>query len=369
MARGHGRILSSIWDDEDFLRLPPGEQRLYLFLISQPNLNHAGLLPLTLRRWASKADGLTAADIQGQLRILDVTGFVVLDEDTEEILIRSFVRNDGVWKQPRVMGAMVSGAMEISSRRLRAALLLEIDRVPLDELSDAPGAKGAPSIRAQVSEHIALLRKAFGDLPPEPPRHRAGTPSRGGSATPSGTPSGTPSDTPAEGDAEGDYARARVGACPRVSPAPSPAPIPRPLPEGGAVGASVTARADDAYTAPIDEDGGFHLNDELRRWAHRDGYADLVDIDYATTQFVSHYRSTGQNRHNWPEAWRKWIREDHKRAAERASRSHLRALPSAGIDGLVSRQQQETDDWSARAMNRAINRMQQTGTDPLELPS
>jgi cytosine/adenosine deaminase-related metal-dependent hydrolase len=131
----------------------------------------------------------------------------------------------------------------------------------------------------------------------------------------------------------------------------------------------VTARADDAYTAPIDEDGGFHLNDELRRWAHRDGYADLVDIDYATTQFVSHYRSTGQNRHNWPEAWRKWIREDHKRAAERASRSHLRALPSAGIDGLVSRQQQETDDWSARAMNRAINRMQQTGTDPLELPS
>jgi hypothetical protein len=59
MARGHGRILTSIWEDSDFLALDEREQRLYLFLISQPNLNHAGLLPLTLRRWSRKAAGLT----------------------------------------------------------------------------------------------------------------------------------------------------------------------------------------------------------------------------------------------------------------------------------------------------------------------
>lgn len=98
---------------------------------------------------------------------------------------------------------------------------------------------------------------------------------------------------------------------------------------------------------PID-DSGFHLTDELRRWAHRDGYADLVDLDHATAQFVSHYRSTGQNRANWPESWRKWIRDDHKRAAERANR------PTPG-----SRQQREVDEQYERQMARAQARMQQ----------
>lgn len=68
--------------------------------------------------------------------------------------------------------------------------------------------------------------------------------------------------------------------------------------------------------APIDDDG-FTLTDDMRRWAHRDGYADLIDIDHATQQFVSHYRSTGAHRKSWPDAWQKWIRDDAKKAAER----------------------------------------------------
>jgi hypothetical protein len=171
MARIFGRILSRIWDDEDFLALEPAEQRLYMFLFSQRNLNHAGLLPLTLRRWAGKAKGLDVCALQEQLEALRVARFVVLDYDTEELLIRSFVRSDEVYKQPRVMGAMVSGAREIASPRLRWALLAEVERIPLEELSEEPGAKGAPSIRTQVLGHIADLRAAFGPMqpPPEPP--------------------------------------------------------------------------------------------------------------------------------------------------------------------------------------------------------
>ncbi|WP_202977681.1 hypothetical protein, partial [Streptomyces sp. E5N298] len=186
MARGHGRILTSIWDDADFLALDERHQRLYLFLISQPNLNHAGLLDLTLRRWSRKARGLTSAELEKTLHGLEDARFIVMDEDTEELLIRSFVRNDGVWKQPKVMGAMVSGALEISSWRLRHALLAEMDRVPLDELSDEPakrrdGTQG-PSNRQQVAEHIEALRKAFGNPPPDPNGR--------GSVTPSAPPSG-----------------------------------------------------------------------------------------------------------------------------------------------------------------------------------
>lgn len=119
MARGHGRILASIWEDEDFIALDEGEQRMYQFLLSQPNLNHAGLLPMTLRRWARKARGLTVGTLESRLDALEARRFTVMDTDTEELLIRSFVRNDGVWKQPKVMGAMVSGAQEILSRKLR----------------------------------------------------------------------------------------------------------------------------------------------------------------------------------------------------------------------------------------------------------
>ncbi|MEU4296425.1 hypothetical protein [Kitasatospora aureofaciens] len=168
MARGHGRVLTRIWDDPDFTALPAEIQRLYLFLISQPNLNHAGLLPLTLKRWSFKAYGLSPAVLRTQLAVLADRRFVVVDEDSEELLVRSFVRNDGVWKQPQVMGAMVSGALEISSRRLRAALLAEVERIPLDELSDEPGRKGLSPLQ-EVSRHIAALRAAFYEPDPKPP--------------------------------------------------------------------------------------------------------------------------------------------------------------------------------------------------------
>ncbi|OLZ72534.1 hypothetical protein AVW11_03840 [Streptomyces amritsarensis] len=220
MARGHGRILTSIWEDDEFLDLEEREQRLYLFLISQPNLNHAGLLDLTLRRWARKSRGLTSSKLEELLHSLEAARFIVMDDDTEELLIRSFVRNDGVWRMPKVMGAMVSGALEISSKKLRRALLAEMDRVPLHELNDEPaklrnGTEG-PSVRQQIESHIAVLRRAFADPTTDP--------TGGGS----GTPSETPSDTPDEGGPKGST-RGRAGA--HVHAAPAPAPTPTPAPE------------------------------------------------------------------------------------------------------------------------------------------
>lgn len=334
MARGHGRILTSIWEDGDFKALDPAEQRLYLFLISQPNLNHAGLLDLTLRRWARKARGLTMAELEKTITALEDARFIVVDEDTEELLIRSFVRNDGVWRMPKVMGAMVSGALEISSKRLQAALLSEMDRIPLDELSDEPaklrGGGEGPSIRQQVAIHIETLRRAFRDPNPDP--------TEGSSETPSGPPSGTPSDTPGEGGPKAST-RGHAGPQVRAAPAPAPAPFPYPSPvkEGVAAQGEPTStvaaapqRSDDR-PAPIDDDG-FELNDGMRRWAHRDGYAAVVDIDYETAQFVSHHRAERTRKKSWPDEWQKWIRRSAKWEADRTPR----ALPvAAGAEGTV----------------------------------
>ncbi|MFJ8208156.1 helix-turn-helix domain-containing protein [Streptomyces sp. NPDC096033] len=98
--------------------------------------------------------------------------------------------------------------------------------------------------------------------------------------------------------------------------------------EGGNAGArpiAASAADDDRALAPIDE-FGFKISDEMRRWAKRDGFTELIDIDYSTAQFLDHYRSTGAHRHSWPAAWQKWIREDANREAKRRQRPHLRAV-------------------------------------------
>lgn len=337
MARNHGRILTAIWEDGDFLSLPPEQQRLYLFLISQPNLNHAGLLPLTLRRWARKAAGLTVPILRQQLAVLADRRFVVIDEDTEELLVRTLVRNDGVWKQPKVMAAMVAGAGEVSSPALRAVLLEEAQRLPLEELSDEPGSRGGRSVRRQIEDHLVALRRQFGVPQPPPPTRdeprsdgdRKGTP--GVSDTPSeGDPK--PSETLAEGDAKPTETpgegTTRADTRPRVPGrvrAPSPAPAPAPAPKERAREARATRprpRVPHLHAIPDD----FALTDPMRRWSVQT-FGPSIDPDYETEQFVSHYRAEGTRKRSWPDAWQMWMRRAAKYASERQHQQpRLRAV-------------------------------------------
>ncbi len=110
-------------------------------------------------------------------------------------------------------------------------------------------------------------------------------------------------------------------------------PVPTRTPDMADVGGDSWGSTDRATEpdgpTPIEIDG-FQLTDAMRRWALAT-FGPGLDIDHATAQFVSHYRSTGTRRKSWPDAWQKWIRDDAKRAADRASRSQqgafLVALP------------------------------------------
>lgn len=178
MARTHGRIQTAIWKDADFIAMDERAQRLYLFLTSQDDLSHAGLIPLRVKRWASKSPSLDEAGLMAALAVLERERFVVVDHATEELLIRTFVRNDGVYKQPKVMIRMREDARQIESRKLRAAFLVELDRLPLDELSDKPGGPNGdlPSPRSSVVAVVDTLRADFADA--------AGYPTEGVSDTP-----------------------------------------------------------------------------------------------------------------------------------------------------------------------------------------
>src|SRR5690554_4641180 len=106
MARSEARVSTELWaPGGDFVQLSWGAQWLYLFLISQPDLAHTGVLPLRARRWSRSASDLSPADIEARLKELEDARFVIVDYDTEELLIRSFVRRDRVYKQPNVLRA------------------------------------------------------------------------------------------------------------------------------------------------------------------------------------------------------------------------------------------------------------------------
>ncbi|NUO92760.1 MAG: hypothetical protein HOQ18_18335 [Dermatophilaceae bacterium] len=170
--------MAAIWSDPDFIAMRATAQRMFMFLLSQPDLSHAGLLPMRVNRWAKKAEDLTARTVRSELDYLAERDYVVVDEDTEDVLIRTMVRNDGVYKQPKVMIRMREDARQIESPMLRAAFRQELDRLPLHELSDRPGGPNAdqPSTRSQVQAVVDTLRADFADV--------AGYPSAGVSDTP-----------------------------------------------------------------------------------------------------------------------------------------------------------------------------------------
>lgn len=172
MARSEARIAVSIWSDPDFIALSPLAQRLFLFLISQPDLAHDGVLALRERRWSKAAAGLTPAQIRQHLAELAEARFVVIDEDTEELLVRSFIRRDQVYRQPNVLRSAANHLKTVTSPVIRAAIGEELRRVAAaSDIGDAA--------RAIVAEMLDALNPS-GNPSPNP----SGNPFRGGSGTP-----------------------------------------------------------------------------------------------------------------------------------------------------------------------------------------
>lgn len=126
MGRSYAPLMTTIWSDEDFVSLSPEAQRTYLLALSQPNITYCGIVPFTARRWARMAAGTTPEDIDQAVKELEAAGFVVLDEDTEELWVRSFVRHNGVLSQPQLTKAMVRSFDDILSATLRDRFLTEL---------------------------------------------------------------------------------------------------------------------------------------------------------------------------------------------------------------------------------------------------
>lgn len=201
MAREHARILCSIWQPgDDFRDRSPEAQRLYFLVLSQRELNNAGVIPLMISKWARCSAGTDPDDIEKALVELEQHRYLLVDRDTDEVLVRTFIRNDGIVKQPNMLKSALRAAGQIESPELRYALAVELARL------------GHPAATARASEITdRTLPGTLPGTPSEPNREPIAEPQPNPSSTSERNPSPTseknPSSCPAGWGGEGEGGR------------------------------------------------------------------------------------------------------------------------------------------------------------------
>jgi hypothetical protein len=129
MANAAGMLKESIWRDKDFRALPRSAQATYCELISQKDLDRAGLQPLQVAKWAKGCDEISDADIWDDLKVLESRRFVFVDEDTDELFIRSYMRHAEVARYPNILKNALRCAGLVASEKLRHELAKELRRL------------------------------------------------------------------------------------------------------------------------------------------------------------------------------------------------------------------------------------------------
>ncbi|PPK63498.1 hypothetical protein V5P93_000448 [Actinokineospora auranticolor] len=191
MARDHARIQCDIWDDDDFRPLSTLAKLLYIHLLSQKKLTYAGLLDLAAKRWARAHPDHDVSEIRAALSELAAARMIVIDHDTEEVLIRTLIRNDGIAKQPQVLAAALRQAYAIESPILRAALAVELRRLPVEVCGSLPPIVADSLERGDSAPPVEI--KPARRRPPQTAESAAAHDQVDQDATDTGDPAGNPS--------------------------------------------------------------------------------------------------------------------------------------------------------------------------------
>lgn len=133
MPRKESRTNVGIWSDEEFTKLPRLAQHRYWQLYSQSNISLCGVVAYTPGRWRRQSHDDTSEAILDDLQVLSENRYLVVDFDTEEIFVRSFMRNDHVWDNPKTRGAAIAVAGGVLSTVLRSSIDVEMARLEQED--------------------------------------------------------------------------------------------------------------------------------------------------------------------------------------------------------------------------------------------
>lgn len=184
MARDRANIWIDIWADSDWRKLSSAAQRLYLLLLTSPTLSYAGVADWRPRRIAQLSGDSTPGGIKSAAVELQRAAFVFADDETEEVVIRSFVKHDGIVKSPNLASALATAYAAIYSERIREIVAFEVQKLHSRE----PQLKGWERVST-------LLHEPAAELLPEPSEDGSVNPSGNVNPNPSVNPSGNPSPT------------------------------------------------------------------------------------------------------------------------------------------------------------------------------
>lgn len=126
MPNAAGMIYESIWRDGDWRKLSRSAQCLYVQLLSQKELDCAGLLPLQPTKWAKGCDEMTVDQVWADLDELQDNRFVFYDVDTDETLIRTQIHKPFIINIPNCRASVMRSAKLCASPVLRAILAAEL---------------------------------------------------------------------------------------------------------------------------------------------------------------------------------------------------------------------------------------------------
>ncbi|QOP66280.1 helix-turn-helix DNA binding domain protein [Arthrobacter phage Pippa] len=127
--RTFGKIKLSAQRDTDWRQLSHTAQWLYWALIGSEKLTACGAMDYKPKHLAALSPTMTVDGVEGAMDELREHHFVVLDDETDELLLRSFVRNDDVVLNRNMMVAVVKAGRKLASLRLIGVLAFELLRL------------------------------------------------------------------------------------------------------------------------------------------------------------------------------------------------------------------------------------------------
>lgn len=165
MARTFSRMQTAIWGDDDFIALSGDAQWLYFALNTSADLTYCGVTDWRPARLAPRNSDWTPERVVDAALELHKELFVVVDDATEEVMIRSFVKNDGFMESPNIAAAMVREYAAIASKHLRGVLVHELIRLH-DSEPELKGWKRAAVLLGNPSVNPSLNPSGWGSVNP-----------------------------------------------------------------------------------------------------------------------------------------------------------------------------------------------------------
>lgn len=278
MARDHARINLGIWGDDDWRDLTPAAQHLYLLILTHPELTFAGVADWRPGRLRALASGWDRSEFDRAAHELATGLYIIVDEDTEEVMIRSFVKHDGLMKQRNMAVAMAKAYAAIASQELRGVFIHELRRLREAD----PELKGWDG-----------CLEIMGNRSCDPASHPTGYPSINPSVDPSIHPSVDPS---VKGEPN-----------PSVDPSPTPAPSPAPKTPAPTQGEAAQARPARKRATRL-PDGWMPDPDVIEAMRTECPY---VDLEAEHRKFADYWAAQpGQKgvKADWNATWRNWVR-------------------------------------------------------------